>query len=40
MQADLEYARSRNPKGYREDDVEGFVDEARAEMQAKKQRGK
>jgi len=37
MQADLEYARSRNPKGYREDDVEGFVDEARAKMHAKKQ---
>ena len=40
LQADLEYARSRNPKGYREDDVEGLVDLVRAEMHAKKQGGK
>ncbi len=36
LQADLEYARTRNPKGYRRDDVERLVDEVRAEMHAKK----
>ena len=36
LQADLEYARTRNPKGYRKDDVERLVDALRAKMHAKK----
>jgi hypothetical protein len=36
LQADLAYARTRNPKGYREDDVEPLVDEVRAKTYAKK----
>jgi metal-responsive CopG/Arc/MetJ family transcriptional regulator len=40
LQADLEYARTRNPKGYREDDVERLVDEVRAEMHTKKKDGR
>ncbi|MGO9269793.1 MAG: hypothetical protein ACLQOO_05985 [Terriglobia bacterium] len=38
LQADLQYARSRNPKGYGEADVERVVDEVRTEMHAKKDR--
>jgi metal-responsive CopG/Arc/MetJ family transcriptional regulator len=40
LQADLEYARTRNPKSYREDDVERLVDEVRAKIHAKKKDGK
>jgi hypothetical protein len=40
LQADLEYARTRNPKGYTEDDVERLVDEVRAKMHAKKKGSK
>jgi metal-responsive CopG/Arc/MetJ family transcriptional regulator len=40
LQADLEYARTRKPKGYTEDDVERLVDEVRAKMHAKKKHGK
>ncbi|HME00482.1 MAG TPA: ribbon-helix-helix protein, CopG family [Terriglobia bacterium] len=36
LQADREYARTRNPKGYGEADVESLVDEVRAEIHAKK----
>lgn len=36
LQSDLEYARTRNPKGYGGADVERFVDEVRTEMHAKK----
>jgi hypothetical protein len=36
LQADLAYARTRNPKGYREDDVERLVDAVRAATHAKK----
>jgi hypothetical protein len=39
-QADLEYARTRNSKGYREEDVERLVDEVRAKMHAKKKDNK
>jgi hypothetical protein len=40
LQTDLEYARTRNPKGYAEDDVERLVGEVRAARHAKKKGGK
>jgi len=40
LQADLAYARTRNPKGYGEDDVERLVDEVRAKTFAKKKDGR
>jgi len=40
LQADLEYARTRNPKGYTEADVERLVDEERGRMFAKRSGGK
>jgi metal-responsive CopG/Arc/MetJ family transcriptional regulator len=40
LQADLEYARIRNPKGYTEDDVERLVDDVRAKMHAKRKSSK
>jgi len=36
LQADLEYARTQNPKGYTADDVELLVDAVRAARHAKK----
>jgi hypothetical protein len=39
LEADLQYARTRNPEGYREDDVEGLVDAVRTKMHAKKKDG-
>ena len=36
LQIDHQYARTRNPKGYLEDDVERLVDEVRAKTHAKK----
>lgn len=36
FEADLQYARTRNPYRYTEDDVERLVDEVRATMHAKK----
>jgi hypothetical protein len=40
LQADLEYARTRKPKRYTEDDIESLVDAVRAKMHAKKKGGK
>lgn len=38
LQADLEYARTRNPQRYSESDVERLVDEVRAKAHSKKGR--
>jgi metal-responsive CopG/Arc/MetJ family transcriptional regulator len=40
LQADLEYARTRNSKGYTEADVERLVDEERGSMFTKRSGGK
>jgi hypothetical protein len=38
LKADLEYARTRNPKGYTEDDIERLVDEARSGVRTRRKR--
>ena len=40
LQVDLEYARTRNPKGYREQAVEHLVDEVRVGMRVRKKHAK